>query len=199
MIQENVFYHHSSCHGNYNYTSNAGLFWFGEGTRSKLLLSFCSTLCFTPQGHKNSASVPYNTPANCNTMQFRTFFGIWYLPNTWILRASVLLPTPSFPCRSSTPASSCCFADYDLDTAAAASADLQFLGLASARYSDLGLEKVVRYAMAWYGVVWYGSIRCMLVGVSTISAEGFAKLAFDPWLLLFLVLVQILTLLLHVA
>lgn len=166
----------------------------------------CSTLCNTPQGHKNSTSVPRNTPANCNTMQSWHFleFGTCRAPE-YLELLSCFHP-PSFPCRSSTPTSSCCCANYDLNTAAAASTDLQLLGLASARYSDLGLEKVVRYAMAcygmvWYGVVWYGmavSVACWLVSVLSLR-KAFAKLACDPWLLLFLVLVQILTLLLNVA
>ena len=159
MIQDNVFYHHSSCHGNYNYTSSAGLFFvLVKAPDLNCCCLFCSTLCNTPQGHKNSTSVPRNTPANCNTMQSWHFLGFGTCRAPEYLELLSCFHPPSFPCRSSTPTSSCCFVNYDLDTAAAASTDLQLLGLASARYSDLGLEKVVRYAMACYGMVWYGMV-----------------------------------------
>ena len=46
---------------------------------------------------------------------------------------------------------------------------------------------MVCHGMAWYGIA--VSVASWLVAVLYISAEGFAKLACDPWLLLFLVLV----------
>ena len=160
MIQDNVFYHQNSCHGNHNYTSNAVFFLcvLVKVPDLNCCYLFCSTLCNTPQDHKNHAD------------KTETFVGIWYLPDTWILRAFVLLPPHLFgadlarqrlhavlPTTTSIPrrpqALTCsCWAWHLQDT--------------------VTLAWKSCYGMPWYGMVWYSSIRCILVGGSTVYLSG---------------------------